>query len=62
MTEGPKPSELVKLEAGTTRVDEVKGYRPGGVFVIVDVRGTERMVRRIESPKADVCWADYWAV
>lgn len=63
-SEKPKQSELVKvggllgLVNRTVRVDSYKGYRPGELFVIVDYRGQERLVRKIDSPDG-IPWGEY---
>lgn len=59
ISDAPRQAEIVKLAEGTTQVGTVKGYRPGGVFVIVDMTGKERMIRKIAVPKTSVCWAEY---
>lgn len=60
ISRAPLEAEVVKLSEGTTQVGTVKGYRPGGVFVIIDMRGKERMIRKIEASKdSSICWAEY---
>lgn len=36
-------------------IREVMGYRPGGIFVVKDYRGSERLIRRNAAGR----WAEY---
>lgn len=43
----PKPGNIIvdKGKKTVIRVKEVKGYRPGGIYVVLDDEGHEQMIR-----------------